>query len=107
MWDPRKPRCRQDFFGLCCVVNPRRYPSGTLGLRCCTKPHGSPEDQLRAPMENRFRCARAVGGGEVPALYKIFDEILVNAADNLQRDPQESERVGKPLKELKSQRAQS
>lgn len=24
----------------------------------------------------------------VPALYKIFDEILVNAADNLQRDPQ-------------------
>jgi DNA topoisomerase-2 len=23
----------------------------------------------------------------VPALYKIFDEILVNAADNLQRDP--------------------
>ena len=22
----------------------------------------------------------------VPALYKIFDEILVNAADNLQRD---------------------
>lgn len=31
-----------------------------------------------------FRCA-----SEVPALYKIFDEILVNAADNLQRDPQE------------------
>lgn len=27
--------------------------------------------------------------GEVPALYKIFDEILVNAADNLQRDPQD------------------
>lgn len=24
----------------------------------------------------------------VPALYKIFDEILVNAADNLQRDPE-------------------
>ncbi|CAE7348528.1 Top2, partial [Symbiodinium sp. CCMP2456] len=24
----------------------------------------------------------------VPALYKIFDEILVNAADNLMRDPQ-------------------
>lgn len=23
----------------------------------------------------------------VPALYKVFDEILVNAADNLQRDP--------------------
>ena len=27
---------------------------------------------------------------EVPALYKIFDEILVNAADNLQRDPQDT-----------------
>merc|ERR1719389_1106761 len=26
----------------------------------------------------------------VPALYKIFDEILVNAADNLQRDPKMS-----------------
>lgn len=26
----------------------------------------------------------------VPALYKIFDEILVNAADNLQRDPKQS-----------------
>ncbi|CAE7522128.1 Top2 [Symbiodinium sp. CCMP2592] len=25
---------------------------------------------------------------QVPALYKIFDEILVNAADNLMRDPQ-------------------
>lgn len=24
----------------------------------------------------------------MPALYKIFDEILVNAADNLQRDPE-------------------
>ncbi len=24
----------------------------------------------------------------VPGLYKIFDEILVNAADNRQRDPQ-------------------
>ena len=23
----------------------------------------------------------------VPGLYKIFDEILVNAADNFQRDP--------------------
>ena len=23
----------------------------------------------------------------VPALYKVFDEMLVNAADNLQRDP--------------------
>ena len=26
----------------------------------------------------------------VPALYKIFDEILVNAADNKQRDPKMS-----------------
>jgi len=25
--------------------------------------------------------------GYVPGLYKIFDEILVNAADNKQRDP--------------------
>ncbi len=27
----------------------------------------------------------------VPGLYKIFDEILVNAADNKQRDPKMSE----------------
>jgi len=29
----------------------------------------------------------------VPALYKIFDEILVNAADNRQRDPQNCDTI--------------
>jgi DNA topoisomerase II len=29
----------------------------------------------------------------VPALYKIFDEILVNAADNFQRDPKNMNKI--------------
>jgi len=35
-----------------------------------------------------FRCIEYV-----PALYKIFDEILVNAADNLKRDPEGMDRI--------------
>ena len=31
-------------------------------------------------------ATQRLGGVQVPALYKIFDEILVNAADNSKRD---------------------
>lgn len=35
---------------------------------------------------NRCQPLKGLGGAQVPALYKIFDEILVNAADNSKRD---------------------
>lgn len=37
-------------------------------------------DEVKEKLENREISF-------VPGLYKIFDEILVNAADNKQRDP--------------------
>ena len=63
-------------------------PPFLTGMAPCMRLHFFSKDSTRG----KLRLLRQQGEmeyrdiGYVTALYKIFDEILVNAADNLQRD---------------------